>query len=123
MKIAQKAKKVTSILVVLCLLIQVCQSVNTGEVCTAFTEQIGVDQYMDPNEIYQVRYWVEQFVDNRHAKISGLRHCVNDGERLFKGFQVTYSNGEMHEFGTMDDPERDATLCRPDFLLVNEEIL
>ena len=110
--LSKRTREVTLILV-LCFLAQVCQSENTGEVCTAYTEQIGVDRYQDPDEIYQTRYWVEQFIDDRTAKIEGLRHCVNEGERLFKGFQVLYSTGQVDTFGTMDDPDADAAICRP----------
>ena len=54
--------------------------------CPAYEAQIGVANYPDPNEIFQKRYFVEEFADDRTAKIIGLRSCNNAGGLLFKGF-------------------------------------
>ena len=42
--------------------------------------------YPDPDEEYQQRYFVEDYVDDRNAKIIGMRYCLNENGLLFKGF-------------------------------------
>lgn len=59
---------------------------NTGQVCKQYSNSYGVAKYPDPNEVYQKRYYVEKFVDDRNAIITGVRYCNNAGGLLFKGF-------------------------------------
>jgi hypothetical protein len=77
---------------------------------------LGVSRYPDPTERFQRRYYIERFVDDRSAKLVGMRYCLNSNGLLFKGFQARFetSTGEVTQtFGTMDDPVADANFCNP----------
>ena len=102
---------------------------DTGEVCKRYSTQYGVSTYQDPNQVYQQRYYIEDFVDDRNAQIVGVRYCLNAFGLLFKGFQVRYqttTDFAEQSFGTLDDLDADADNCFPvdgSFEEVTEDIL
>ena len=89
---------------------------DTGEVCKRYSTEYGVKVYADPEELFQTRYYTEEFVDDRNAQIVGIRYCLNDFELLFKGFQAQYQTSSglvVQTYGTMDDVAADANNCFP----------
>lgn len=61
------------------------------DVCLGYSERIGVPSYPDPGEVYQTRYTREFYVDDRNARINGIRSCNDINSLTFKGFMVRYS--------------------------------
>ena len=84
----------TTLLSLVCLHTALAQEPGTVEyldnVCAAYSEQIGVAEYRDKDEVYQKRYFTVLREDDENAKIAGFRWCLDENELLFKGFQVQF---------------------------------
>jgi len=81
-----------------------------------YSKQYGVTSYPDPNQTFQKRYYKEDFVDDRIAKMIGIRYCLNTGSLMFKGFQARFQTTKgpvVQTYGTMDDITNDANVCSP----------